>query len=80
MPTTLSRDVDATDRVTVGGLSIDTVFCDFVEDELLAAIGIEAGRFWRGLESLIDELTPVNRELLQTRDALQEKIDAWHKA
>ena len=31
--------------------------------------------FWSGFEALIDDLAPVNRELLQTRDALQQQID-----
>ena len=64
----------------VGNLQVDPVFHAFIEQELLPAIGIDTSSFWSGLESLIDDLTPVNRELLARRDALQEQIDAWHKA
>ena len=67
-------------RREVGGLKVDTAFFDFVEKELLPAIDVEPAGFWSGFEALIDELTPVNRELLQTRDDLQQKIDDWHLA
>jgi malate synthase len=67
-------------RREVGGLKVDTAFFDFVEKELLPAIDAEPAGFWAGFEALIDELTPVNRELLQSRDELQQKIDDWHLA
>ena len=62
-------------RREVGGLKVDTAFFDFVEKALLPAIDVEPAGFWPGFEALIDELSPVNRELLQTRDELQQKID-----
>jgi malate synthase len=67
-------------RREVGSLRIDAAFFDFVENELLPAIDVEPAGFWSAFEALIDELTPVNRELLRTRDALQAKIDEWHIA
>ncbi|NND46424.1 MAG: malate synthase G [Woeseiaceae bacterium] len=66
------------DRRRVGALSIAPVFCDFVERELLPAIDLEPDTFWGGLESLVNELTPLNRSLLAVRDELQQKIDEWH--
>ena len=59
-------------------LTITPVFAQFVEDELLPAIGVRPATFWAGLESIIDDLTPVNRALLEKRDEIQQKIDAWH--
>jgi malate synthase len=67
------------DRIQIGGLKIDTGFHDFIADELLPAIGKDAAGFWAGLEAIIAELTPQNRELLAKRDALQAAIDAWHQ-
>ena len=67
-------------RREVGSLRIDTAFFDFVENELLPSIDLDPAGFWSVFEALIDELTPVNRELLRTRDELQEKIDEWHLA
>ena len=66
-------------RRNIGGLSVDPVFFRFVVEELLPAIEFEAAPFWSGLETLINDLTPVNRDLLAVRDDLQAKIDAWHK-
>ena len=67
-------------RRQVGSLLVDRGFFDFVEKELLPAIAVEPATFWSGFEALIDELTPVNRALLKTRDELQEQIDDWHRA
>jgi len=63
----------------IGGLRIESAFFHFVEDELLPAIEFEATTFWSGLESIIEELTPMNRQLLEIRDELQSQIDQWHK-
>ena len=68
------------DRVTIGSLAVDPAFHAFVVDELLPATGVDAERFWQGLESVVTELSDENRELLSIRDELQLKIDDWHKA
>ncbi|MDF2638412.1 MAG: malate synthase [Novosphingobium lindaniclasticum] len=41
-------------------------------------IGREADRFWADFASLVADLAPRNRALLERRDALQVDIDAWH--
>ena len=68
------------ERLSIGGLSIAPVFHDFVEKELLQAIGFDPATFWSGVEAIITDLTPVNRDLLKVRDDLQAKIDDWHRA
>ena len=64
----------------INGLQVDPIFYAFVVDELLPATGLNADHFWAGIETIIDELTPTNRELLAQRDALQASIDEWHQA
>jgi len=64
---------------TIGRLKIANVFHRFLEHELLPAVGFDSAGFWTGVESIIADLTPVNRKLLRVRDELQEQIDAWHK-
>ena len=66
------------DSEQIGNLSVNTAFRAFIEAELLPAIDVDAGEFWRGLETLIEDLTPVNRDLLLLRDAMQQQIDDWH--
>ena len=68
----------STEFEQVGNLSVHREFRAFIEDEVLPAIGLNADQFWQGLESLLDELTPINRELLRVRDAMQQQIDDWH--
>lgn len=80
MGSTGSGQVHTAGHKAIGGLSVDITFFRFVEDELLPAIDFDSVDFWRGLEALIEDLTPVNRALLRTRDDLQEKIDDWHIA
>lgn len=68
------------ERQIIGGLSVAPVFHKFVETELLPAIGFDPATFWSGVEAIISDLTPVNRELLKIRDGMQAKIDAWHSS
>jgi malate synthase len=61
-------------------LQVAPVFRQFVEQDLLPAIGMGPARFWAGLESLVADLTPLNRALLDKRTALQQAINEWHVA
>lgn len=67
------------DRVQVGGLAVAADLHRFVEQEALAGSGIGAAAFWAGVESVIVDLAPRNRELLARRDDLQSQIDTWHR-
>ena len=69
-----------TERVTAGGLEVARVLYDFVNDEALRGTGILPKQFWAGFDSVVEELAPKNRALLEKRDRLQAEIDAWHKA
>ena len=60
-------------------LTVSPALSQFAESELLPAIGIKPDDFWSGLESIVDDLTPVNRALLDKRDEMQAEIDAWHQ-
>jgi malate synthase len=60
------------------GLKVDGALVQFIEGECLGGSGLTADQFWAGLSRILNELTPENRALLARRDALQEKIDAWH--
>ena len=65
--------------VKQGKLQVADVLYDFITKEALPGTGLDAGRFWSGLEQLIHELTPDNKALLQRRDELQAQIDEWHR-
>ncbi|MEJ2255471.1 MAG: malate synthase G [Woeseiaceae bacterium] len=64
----------------IGSLCAAPEFAHFVEHELLPAIGMSPADFWLGLESIVTDLTPLNRALLEKRAAMQQAIDDWHDA
>ena len=69
-----------TDRTACGGLQVATELYRFINEEAIPGTGIDASKFWAGVDALIHELAPVNRDLVAKRDIIQEKIDAFHKA
>src|SRR5690349_1619951 len=70
---------DMGQRVQIGGLSVDDVLHRFVEEEALPGSGVESGVFWEGVDAIVHDLAPRNRELLDRRDELQSRIDDWHR-
>ena len=67
------------ERVEVGGLQVDRLLYDFINDEALPGTGVPADAFWAGFDRLINGLGPRNRALLAKRDELQRRIDAWYR-
>ncbi|MDO4696224.1 MAG: malate synthase G [Neisseria sp.] len=66
--------------IRAGGLQVDQHLYRFVSDEVLAKHpNVEAEAFWQGLTGLVAEYAPKNKALLDKRDDIQAKIDAWHK-
>jgi malate synthase len=41
--------------------------------------GVSADAFWSALEKIVVDMGPRNKELLNKRQVLQDKIDAWHR-
>ena len=67
------------DRIEIAGLRIAPELYTFVADKALPGTGVDANAFWTGFSAIAHDLAPKNRALLQKRDELQEKIDAWHR-
>ena len=64
--------------VQAGRLSVAQVLHAFVECVALPGTGISAAAFWSGLADLIHDFGERNRQLLDVRDGLQSRIDAYH--
>ena len=67
-------------RVTKSGLQVDQLLADFVATQALPGTGLGAADFWAGFAAIVDDLTPLNRDLLRRRADLQTRIDDWHIA
>ncbi len=67
-------------RVLRSGLSVDRRLAEFIEGQALPGTGVAPDAFWHGLAGIVQDLGPKNRALLEKREELQEKIDAWHVA
>ncbi len=65
--------------IETNGLQVADTLKTFIDAEALPGTGVDSQRFWAGLATLAKDLAPKNRALLAKRDALQAKIDAWHK-
>ena len=65
--------------VTVGNLQVEKVLYDFVNEQVLPDAEVNKDEFWAGFDTLIHDLTPENKELLEKRRELEEAIHNWHK-
>ena len=69
-----------TQRISRHRLQVAAELDRFLNEEALPGTGVDADAFWSGLDALIHDLAPTNRELLAERERLQGELDAWHKA
>jgi malate synthase len=68
------------DRIGVAGLQVARILYDFIAGEALPGSGLTAAEFWAGLSELVHDLGPLNRQLLDLRLDLQNRIDEFHRA
>ncbi|MEZ5555861.1 malate synthase G [Haliea sp.] len=68
------------ERITEGGLHIDAGLHSLLEQDIAPGTGVSPEQFWQGLDAIVRDLAPRNRDLLATRASLQEQIDSWHRA
>ena len=64
--------------ISIANLKIAKPLYDFIELEALPSSGIDNNTFWQSLNNILIDLGPINLQLLNKRDELQKKIDAWH--
>ncbi|WP_294606922.1 malate synthase G [uncultured Roseovarius sp.] len=58
------------------GLSVAEPLAALIENDIL--LNVTADQFWSGYAAMLRELGPVNAALLEKREDLQARIDAWH--
>lgn len=65
--------------VNIGDLQVSRELYEFINSEALPGSQVDQEQFWAGVETIIKDLTPKNKELLVKRDELQTKINRWHR-
>ena len=65
-------------RVARNELQVAVELAAFIEDQALPGTGVAPERFWEGLSDLLHTQGQKNRALLETREAIQSKLDDWH--
>ncbi len=63
----------------IAGLEMAPALLKFLDEEAMPGTGVVAAPFWAGLAAMLRELAPQNAALLARRDALQARLDAWHR-
>ena len=64
----------------IGNLKVSEILADFVNKELLEGTNLKPEKFWEGFDRVIHDLAPKNKELINIREDIQNKINDWHKA
>lgn len=64
---------------SAGRLQVEAGLKQLVDQRICPGTGIEPDAFWKSLDEILTDLAPKNRELLAKRDAIQEKIDQYHR-
>jgi len=68
------------DRIHQGGLQVASSLYTLVNEDVLPGTGIDSAIFWQKFETILSELAPQNKALLEKRDAIQVKMDQWYQA
>ncbi len=67
------------ERIEAAGLQVGRPLHDFLVEEAIPGSPVDADAFWEGFASLLADLTPRNRELLEVRERMQSAIDGWYR-
>lgn len=60
-------------------LQVAKPILDLLEEQVLPGTGLNPDQFWDDFAALVHQLTPINRQLLATREEIQSRIDQWHR-
>ncbi len=68
-----------TERIQAGGLQVAKELYDFINDKAIPGTDVDQSEFWAGFDALVHDLAPKNKALLEKRDDIQAKVDAYHR-
>ena len=64
--------------IEIENIKIAKPLYDLVEQEIIPNTGINTNHFWTSFGSIINDLEPDNRSLLNKRKDIQNNINSWH--
>jgi malate synthase len=67
-------------KIKKENLTISSVLFEFIDKEVIPGTDINVDEFWKKFDSAVHELAPINKTLIEKREAIQKKIDVWHLA
>ena len=66
------------DRIPLHGLRVDERLFNLVRDDIAPGTGVDPDNFWSSLSRIVQDLSPRNKQLLEQRNELQNRIDRWY--
>ena len=66
------------EMIDKNGLKVSSTLLEFINKEVIPGTNISIEMFWSKFSSIVHELSPINKALIQKRETLQKKIDDWH--
>ena len=67
-------------RLTYGTLQVSAELDNFLRDEVVEGIDVDPDQFWKSFEGILEDFSDRNKDLLNKRKDIQNKIDSWHLA
>lgn len=66
-------------QIDKGGMKVSSDLYTFINQKALPGTGLNPDAFWTGFENLVNDLSPINRQLLDKRSEMQQQLDNWHR-
>ena len=66
-------------KTKIADITIDNKLLDFVNNEVIPGLDIDKIEFWNKFSEAANDLSVLNANLIKKREAIQNKIDDWHK-
>jgi len=67
-------------RIVIENLQVSPELYHFIEQDVLPLTAMVSEQFWANFSTIIHDLSPVNKQLLEKRERLQAQIDHWHES
>src|SRR5699024_10241204 len=64
---------------SIGSIKVSEDLYQFINEEALEDAELDVEQFWSGFEKIVTDFSPRNKELLKTREKMQEQITDWHE-